>query len=440
MNVCVIGTGYVGLVAGVCFAKIGHNVTCIDSDTNKIKQLQAGVPTIYEPGLSEMMTEAITAKKLEFTTNLAEGVAVAKVIILALPTPPLEDGSADLSAVLEVAKMLGPILPETYCVVVNKSTVPVGTAEKVRATITKNEGKQFAVASNPEFLREGFALNDFLNPERIVVGTDENKARKLLAELYKPLTTKGHKLYITDTTTAELAKYAANSFLVTKISYMNEIAQISEKVDADIDTLRQILGDDSRIGPKFLYPGIGYGGSCFPKDIRALIQIADENKYDFKILKSAMEVNKQQHSHLVSHVIRELGPSLSNKKIAFWGLAFKPNTDDMREAPALHIIRELAAAGASIQAYDPEATDNAKVRLEDLSNVTYAKDMYAALKDADALFVATEWDEFKQADLKKVASLLKRPLVFDGRNVFSRGDMKNAGIAYYSIGRAPYKP
>lgn len=436
MRVAVVGTGYVGLVTGVCLADAGHTVTCIDNNAAKVAELQNGQSPIYEPGLEEVMARTIETHRVSFTTDLAEGVLDAEIIFLALPTPPMEDGSADLSAVLAVAKQLGKLPRASFQAIVDKSTVPVGTAEKVTQTILKHGGSNFSVVSNPEFLREGFAIDDFMHPERIVVGGDNKQALRMMETLYAPFVDDQRPLITTDTATAELAKYAANTFLVTKISFMNEIAHICERVGADVDALRVILGADSRIGHKFLYPGIGYGGSCFPKDVRALNVIAKENDYNFRLLDAAMEVNAQQHSLALARMKHYFAGSLKGRTIGVWGLAFKPNTDDIREAPALAIIRELLAAGAKVKAYDPEAMENVRTYFPQPKNIELTFHKYAAAEHADALIIATEWDEFRTADLTRVKNLLKNPIIFDGRNIFRPDTMSEMGFIYSSVGRA----
>ncbi len=437
MNVTIVGTGYVGLVTGCCLADSGNQVVCVDNNEAKVSDMKKGVVPIYEPGLEEIMLRTSKDGTLTFTTDLAEGVSQADVIFLALPTPPNEDGSADLSAVLAVAGQLGKCLPEKYCVIVDKSTVPVGTAEAVRQKITAQGGKDFDVVSNPEFLREGFAVQDFKEPERVVVGVTSKKAEKTMGELYRPFTSKERPLYVTDPATAELAKYAANSFLVTKISFMNEMSHLCEMMGADVDMLRLAIGSDSRIGSKFLYPGIGAGGSCFPKDVRALKHMADEQGYDFKLLKSAMAVNDQQQQVLARRVLDHFDGDVKGKTFALWGLAFKPNTDDIREAPALVIIDALLEKGAKVQAYDPEAADNVRRLYDDKDGLRIIDDKYQALDGASALLIATEWPEFKDAELDRIAKTLEQPLVFDGRNVFGTAPMQKAGFTYYSIGRQP---
>ena len=437
MNVTIVGTGYVGLVTGCCLAEAGHQVVCIDNNQAKVASLKQGVVPIFEPGLEEIMERNIADGRLSFTTDLAEGASGAEAIFLALPTPPQEDGSADLSAVLAVAKQLGSCLPEQYCVIINKSTVPVGTAEAVRAAVAANANTEFDVVSNPEFLREGLAVQDFMEPERVVVGVTSDRAETVMRELYASFVNDERPLYITDPATAELAKYAANTFLVTKISFMNEIAQLCELMGADVDMLRQAIGSDSRIGHKFLYPGIGAGGSCFPKDVRALRHMADELGYDFKLIKAAMAINDQQQQVLVNKLSDHFNGELNGKTFALWGLAFKPNTDDIREAPALVIIDELIAKGAKVVAYDPEANDNVRTLYKDKDGLTLVNDKYDALQGASALLIATEWPEFVNADLSKIATKLQFPLVFDGRNIFRPEAMQAAGFTYYSIGRRP---
>lgn len=437
MNVTIVGTGYVGLVTGCCLAESGNQVTCVDNVAEKVERMRQGETPIYEPGLQEIMQRNIEAGRLSFTTDLAEGVSKAEVIFLALPTPPQEDGSADLSAVLEVAKQLGNCLPPNYCVVIDKSTVPVGTAEAVRAAIAENAKTYFDVVSNPEFLREGYAVKDFMEPERVVVGVTSEQAESVMRALYEPFVDEKRPLYVTDPATAELAKYAANTFLVTKISFMNEMSQLCERMGADVDMLRLAIGSDSRIGHKFLYPGIGCGGSCFPKDIRALKHMSEAYDYDFKLLGAAMTINDQQQRLLVSKLLDHFDGKIEGETFALWGLAFKPHTDDIREAPALVIIDELLAAGARVTAYDPEAADHVRERYKDNDNLLVVSDKYEALNGASALLIATEWPEFGDADLKRVSDSLLQPLVFDGRNVFQPADMQNAGFSYYSIGRRP---
>jgi UDPglucose 6-dehydrogenase len=435
MNVTIVGTGYVGLVTGCCLAEAGHQVVCVDNNQQKVADMRRGVVPIYEPGLEDLMKRHAGAGRLAFTTDLAAGVKDAEAIFLALPTPPQEDGSADLSYVLEVAEQLGPILPSSYCVVIDKSTVPVGTAEKVRAVIAKNAKSEFDVVSNPEFLREGLAVKDFMEPERVVVGVTGTRAETVMRELYANFVSEERPLYVTDPVTAELVKYAANTFLVAKISFMNEIAHLTEALGADVDTLRQALGADSRIGQKFLFPGIGFGGSCFPKDVRALEKMAVDSGYDFKILKAAMAVNNQQQHLLIDKLNRHFNNDLADKTLALWGLSFKPNTDDIRDAPSLVIIDALLAAGAKIQACDPAANNNIRAHYKNNQNLKVMDDKYQTLTGADALLIATEWQEFKDADVQKIAQNLKEPLVFDGRNIYQPKDMQAAGFTYHSIGR-----
>lgn len=437
MNVTIVGTGYVGLVTGCCLADSGNRVVCVDNNADKVADLKKGIMPIYEPGLEEIMKRTVEDGRLTFTTDLAEGAKDSKAIFLALPTPPQEDGSADLSAVLAVAGQLGDCLPEQYCVVIDKSTVPVGTAESVQAKIAAKGATNFDVVSNPEFLREGFAVKDFTEPERVVVGVSSQRAEEVMRELYAPFTSDERPLYVTDPVTAELTKYAANSFLVTKISFMNEMSHLSEKMGADVDMLRLAIGSDSRIGHKFLYPGIGAGGSCFPKDVRALKHMSDEQGYDFKLLKAAMAINDQQQHVLVERILKHFNGDIKGKTFALWGLAFKPNTDDIREAPALTVVNELLETGAEVTAYDPEAADNVRQLYAGKPGLRIVDDKYETLDKAAALLIATEWPEFREADLQRIAGGLESPLVFDGRNVFKPDDMKQAGFSYYSIGRRP---
>lgn len=432
MKIAVVGTGYVGLVTGTCFAETGNKVTCIDIDQKKVEKLSAGAITIYEPGLEKIFLRNLKENRLHFTTNLAEGVKDAAIIFLALPTPPGEDGSADLRYVLGVADDLGKIITD-YKVIVDKSTVPVGTAEKVRVAIAKNCKTEFDVVSNPEFLREGVAVDDFMKPDRVVVGTHSEKARKVMNDLYAPFVRQGNPVIFMDEKSAELTKYAANSFLATKISFMNEIAQLCERLGADVDMVRRGIGSDDRIGKRFLFPGIGYGGSCFPKDVQALIKSADEVNYDFKILTAVEEVNEAQKMHLIPKVKSFFNGTLKGRHFALWGLAFKPNTDDIREAPALYIIDALIKEGATVTAYDPEAMVNVKKLLG--SKVNYAEDQYSTLAGADALIIATEWSEFRTPDFEIIEAKLKNKVIFDGRNLFEVKHMKELGYHYESIGR-----
>lgn len=432
MNIAVVGTGYVGLVTGTCFAETGNKVTCIDIDEKKIAQLKAGKITIYEPGLEVLFERNIKQGRLSFTTNLEEGIAGAKIIFLALPTPPGEDGSADLKYVLGVAQQLGSVLKE-YTVVVDKSTVPVGTAEKVQAKIASTARVEFDVVSNPEFLREGVAVEDFMKPERVVIGTTSDRARKVMETLYAPFVRQGNPIIFMDERSAELTKYAANSFLATKISFMNEIANLCEQLGADVDYVRKGIGTDSRIGKRFLFPGIGYGGSCFPKDVQALEKSAREVGYDFKILNAVMDVNRAQKTKMLAAMKSHFGGSLKQKTIAVWGLSFKPQTDDIREAPALENIDALLAEGVRIQAHDPEAMENVKRIFGD--RMTYFENPYDALKGADAIFIATEWPEFRTPDFDRISSLLASKVIFDGRNLYDLSQMKELGFTYFSIGR-----
>lgn len=432
MNISVIGTGYVGLVSGTCFAETGNNVTCVDIDPLKVTKLSTGSITIYEPGLEKIFLRNLKEVRLKFTTNLSEGIKNADVIFLALPTPPGEDGSADLKYVLGVANELGKILTG-YKVIVNKSTVPVGTAEKVRNAILVNYNGEFDVISNPEFLREGVAVDDFMRPDRVVIGTLSERARSLMSKLYSPYVRQGNPIIFMDEKSAELTKYAANSFLATKISFINEIAQLCERVGADVDMVRRGIGSDERVGKRFLFPGIGYGGSCFPKDVKALIKSAGDVDYDFKILKSVEDVNELQKLHLLPKVKAFFANDLKGKHFALWGLAFKPNTDDIREAPALYLIKELIAEGATVAVYDPEAMDNVKQIFGNA--IVFADNQYAALKGADALIIATEWSEFRTPDFSKIENELSSKAIFDGRNVFDVQQMKELGYHYESIGR-----
>jgi UDPglucose 6-dehydrogenase len=432
MKIAVVGTGYVGLVTGTCFAETGNTVTCIDIDQEKVKKLQGGKVTIYEPGLEQLFERNIKQKRLLFTTNLSEGIKEAKIIFLALPTPPGEDGSADLKYILKVADDLGPLLTE-YTVIVDKSTVPVGTADKVRARIATGAKVEFDVVSNPEFLREGVAVEDFMRPERVVIGTTSPKARKVMETLYAPFVRQGNPLVFMDERSAELTKYAANSFLATKITFMNEIANLCELLGADVDSVRKGVGTDSRIGKRFLFPGIGYGGSCFPKDVQALAKSSKDSSYDFKILNAVMEVNEDQKIKLIPRVKEYFGGKLKGKTIAMWGLSFKPHTDDIREAPALYNIEALLAEGVTIKAHDPEAMDNVKRLLGD--KIQYCPTPYDAAEGADGIFIATEWPEFRTPDFDKLSAILKQKVIFDGRNLYELTMMKELGYAYFSIGR-----
>jgi UDPglucose 6-dehydrogenase len=435
-KVTVVGTGYVGLVTGTCFAETGNQVVCVDIDKDKVERMKNGEVPIYEPHLDVIFERNIKQDRLHFTTDLASAVKDAEIIFLALPTPPGEDGSADLSYVLGVAKELGQLITE-YKVIVDKSTVPVGTAEKVEAAIRAETDVPFAVVSNPEFLREGFAVDDFLNPDRVVVGTTDPKAIQTMKELYQPFIRDGHPLIIMDEKSAELTKYAANSFLATKITFMNEVANFCEIVGADVDKVREGIGSDSRIGHRFLYPGIGFGGSCFPKDVSALLKSGNEVGYNFSIIDAVLEVNDNQKTKIFDKLINHYG-DLTGKHFALWGLAFKPDTDDIREAPALYLIDKLITAGATITAFDPEAMDNIKSEIGD--KINYASNQYEAVKDADALLIATEWSVFRNPDFSALNSSLKEPVIFDGRNLFELEDMKSKGFFYSSIGRQTILP
>lgn len=437
MHIAVVGTGYVGLVTGTCFAETGNDVICVDIDEEKVQKMKNGEVPIYEPHLDVIFERNIKAGRLKFTTDLKEAVDQAQIIFLALPTPPGEDGSADLSYILNVATELGKIITN-YKVIVDKSTVPVGTAKKVHAAIEANATVGFDVVSNPEFLREGFAVDDFLKPDRVVIGTRSAKARKVMDELYKPFVRQGNPIIFMDEKSAELTKYAANSFLATKITFMNEIANYCEMIGADVDAVRRGMGTDTRIGNRFLFPGIGYGGSCFPKDVQALAKSGKEVNYDFSIINSVMKVNHQQKLALVKKVKAYFGDDLKGKKLALWGLAFKPDTDDIREAPALYMIEELLKSGAEICAYDPEAMGNVKAIIGD--KISYADNPYDALNDADGLLIATEWAVFRSPDFEVLEKRLKEKVIFDGRNLYELDSMRKMNYYYSSIGRKLVKP
>jgi UDPglucose 6-dehydrogenase len=444
MNIAVVGTGYVGLVTGTCLAETGNTVVCVDINEEKVKKMKDGVVPIYEPHLDVLFHRNIKAGRLSFTTNLAEAIEKAKIIFLALPTPPGEDGSADLSYIIGVAKDLGKIIKD-YKVIVDKSTVPVGTADKVREamletmkqnpnfTNASDQAAAFDVVSNPEFLREGFAVDDFLKPDRVVIGSSAERARKLMEELYKPYVRQGNPIIFMDEKSAELTKYAANAFLATKITFMNEIANLCERLGADVDMVRIGIGSDDRIGKRFLFPGIGYGGSCFPKDVQALSKSANEVNYDFNLLNAVMQVNETQKTIIIPKVKRFFNDDLKGKHFALWGLAFKPDTDDIREAPALYLIKELLAAGATVTAFDPEGMPNVKQLLGD--KIGFAENPYDALNNADALIIATEWSVFRTPDFDQVSAKLKNKVIFDGRNVYGNDQMKQLGYHYESIGR-----
>ena len=437
MRITVVGTGYVGLVTGTCFAETGNNVTCVDIDENKVKKLSSGQITIYEPGLEKLFERNLKEGRLHFTTSLAEGIKDAQVIFLALPTPPGADGAADLSFVLKVAEQLGNLMTD-YKVIVDKSTVPVGTAEKVHAAIVKNSKVEFDVVSNPEFLREGVAVDDFMKPDRVVIGTNSERARKVMGDLYAPFVRQGNPILYMDERSAELTKYAANSFLATKISFMNEVAVLCEKLGADVDMVRRGIGSDDRIGKRFLFPGIGYGGSCFPKDVQALVRSSEEVKYDFKILNAVMDVNEKQKVFLIPKIKAYFKDGLKGKRFALWGLAFKPNTDDIREAPALYIIDALVKEGATVCVFDPEAMPNVKQVVGD--KIQYAAHQYDCLEGADALIIATEWSVFRTPDFDQINAILKNKVIFDGRNLFDVPRMQELGFYYESVGRAVSKP
>lgn len=432
MRIAVVGTGYVGLVTGTCFAETGNTVTCVDIDKAKVERMNQGEVPIYETGLEELFHRNKKQGRLLFTSDLKEGIEGAEVIMLALPTPPGEGGEADLRYILKVSDDLGHLLKQ-YTVIVDKSTVPVGTADKVRERIAKNAKVEFDVVSNPEFLREGLAIEDFMKPERVVIGAESEKAKKIMERMYAPFVRQGNPLIFMDVRSAELTKYAANSFLATKISFMNEIANLCELLGADVDLVRKGLGTDSRIGKRFLFPGIGYGGSCFPKDVQALEKSASDAGYQFDILKSVMRVNDNQRLKLLPAIKAHFQGSLKGKTFAVWGLAFKPQTDDIREAPALDNIEALLAEGVTIKAHDPEAMNNVKKVVGD--KIQYCETPYEAAQGADAIFIATEWSEFRTPDFDKLGSIMKQKLIFDGRNLYDLDYISDKGFTYYSIGR-----
>ena len=432
MKIAVVGTGYVGLVTGTCLAETGNTVTCVDINVEKVRMMQEFKLPIYEPGLDILFHRNIEEGRLKFTTNLAEAVQDAQIIFLALPTPPDGDGAADLSFVLGAAKDISKIITE-YKVIVTKSTVPVGTADKVIKVFADNSSVEVDVVSNPEFLREGVAVDDFMKPDRVVVGTQSLRAQKLLSELYSPYVRQGNPILFMDTRSSELTKYAANSFLATKITFMNEIANLCELVGADVDAVRKGIGSDDRIGKRFLFPGVGYGGSCFPKDVQALAKSAKDNNYDFKILKSVMDINDSQRIRLVGKLRDYFNGNLRGKKIAIWGLAFKPETDDIREAPAFYIIDELLKEGVSVTVFDPQAMENTKKLLGD--KISYAQNQYEALNGADALLIVTEWSVFRTPDFDRIGSLMANKVIFDGRNLYDLQKMIDCGFYYNSIGR-----
>ena len=437
MKIAVIGTGYVGLVTGTCFAETGNMVTCVDIDKLKVEKLKSGIIPIYEPHLDVLFERNLKQGRLSFTTDLTEAIQDAKIIFLALPTPPGENGDADLSYVLKVADQLGPLLKE-YKIIVNKSTVPVGTAEKVRESISRGTNLEFDVVSNPEFLREGFAVEDFMKPDRVVIGTTSERAKKIMNELYAPFVRQGNPIYFMDERSSELTKYAANAFLAMKITFMNEIGNLCEIVGANVDSIRMGIGSDERIGKRFLFAGIGYGGSCFPKDVQALAATSAQNQYDFKLLKSVMEVNNSQKTILIHKIKNYFNNQIQGKRFAIWGIAFKPDTDDIREAPALYIIDALLAAGASVRAFDPEAMENAKKIYGD--RIAFSTNPYEALENADALIIATEWAAFRTPEFEKIESLLKNKIIFDGRNLYELQQMQDLGFYYNSIGRKTINP
>jgi len=436
MNIAVIGTGYVGLVSGTCFADSGNNVICVDNNLDKLKTLKAGKVPIYEPGLRTLFERSVREGRLHFTADLEEAVQASEIIFLCLPTPPDADGQADLSFVLQVAEELGEMIDD-YKVIVNKSTVPVGTADKVRDKIAQSTLAEFDVVSNPEFLREGVAVDDFLKPERVVIGSKSPKAIEKMQLLYEPFVRSGNPIIVMDERSSELTKYAANALLATKITFMNEIGNICEKVGANVDNVRRGIGTDSRIGKRFLFAGIGYGGSCFPKDVQAIHHTAGQYGYDFKILESVMDVNEKQKTALVPKIEDYFGSDLVNKTIAIWGLSFKPETDDTREAPAIYITRKLIEKGVQIQAYDPEAIENFKIAVGDSysDKISYVQTPDAALKGADALVICTDWNEFKRPDFDKFHKYLTEPVIFDGRNLYDLERVQQAGLTYFSIGR-----
>ncbi len=432
-KIAVIGTGYVGLVTGTCFAESGNNVLCVDIDKDKVEKMKQGIVPIYEPYLDNLFQRNIKANRLNFTTELQDAIDFAEIIFLALPTPPGEDGSADLSHVLNTFNQIIDLI-NSYKIVITKSTVPVGTANRLKDILVEKNKTFIDIVSNPEFLREGFAVDDFMKPDRIIIGTQSEKAKKILLELYKPFVRQGNPIIFMDERSAELTKYAANAFLAMKISFMNEIANLCERVGADVDMIRLGIGSDERIGKRFLFAGIGYGGSCFPKDVMALNYTALEYNYDFKILKAVMDVNQVQKNILVQKIKRYFNNNLKGRKVAIWGLAFKPNTDDVREAPAIDIIKSLISEGVKISVYDPEAMNNFK-KVFDENKIQYTSELYEPLRDADALIICTEWQSFRNPDFSVIKSLLKTPVIFDGRNIYDLSQMQELGFHYESIGR-----
>ncbi len=441
MKLSVVGTGYVGLVTGTCFADMGNEVICVDNDPKKLELLNNQIVPIYEPGLERLFKRNIKKERLTFTDNLKQAVNNSDIIFLSLPTPQDEDGSADLKYVFAVAEEIGKILKENedkdFKIIVNKSTVPVGTSEKTTALIKKAGVENFEVVSNPEFLREGFAVDDFMKPERVVIGAKSEQAKNIMKSLYEPFVRQGNPILIMDPQSSEVTKYAANSFLATKITFMNELANFCEAVGADVDLVRKGMGTDSRIGKRFLFPGIGYGGSCFPKDVNALIKTSIEKNSEMTLLKKVDQVNKKQKSVLLNKILNHFNGNIKGKKFAIWGLAFKPNTDDMREAPSITIIKGLLENGATVSAYDPAAMENAKFHFGD--KIEYVHEQYDALKNSDALLILTEWNEFRNPEFDRIDNLLNQKLIFDGRNVYSTKQMNDLGYTYYSIGRVPIK-
>ena len=431
MKICVIGTGYVGLVAGTCLADMGNNVICVDNNTDKLRLLEQGIIPIYEPGLEELVKSNTAEKRLEFSSNLAEAVKKSEVCFIAVGTPQREDGSADLSYVFEVAEEIAKAM-NGYKVIVDKSTVPVGTADKVTEIIRKNTTYDFDVVSNPEFLKQGNAVDDFLLPDRVVIGSNSARATAIMQEIYSPYLRTANRIVIMDVKSAEMTKYAANSFLATKISFMNEIASLCEKVGANAEMVRIGMATDGRIGNKFLFPGVGYGGSCFPKDVKALIQTGSEHGCEMMIVEAVDKVNKRQKANFVKKITKRFGENLNGKAFALWGLAFKPKTNDMREAPSIYIVEELLKRGAKVVGYDPKAMDTAKTIFG--GRIEYAKNSYEALRGADAMLLLTEWNEFRRPDYDKMGNLLKQKIIFDGRNQYDRTKLESKGFEYHNIG------
>jgi UDPglucose 6-dehydrogenase len=431
MRIAVIGTGYVGLVAGACLAETGNQVICVDRDESKVTKLRRGKIPIYEPGLEELVIRNKREARLAFTTALGRAVRQSQIIFIAVGTPQGEDGSADLQHVLDVAREIGRAM-NGYKVIVDKSTVPVGTAEKVRDVVRRETTHPFSVVSNPEFLKQGAAIEDFLKPDRVIIGAEDPRAADIMVELYRPFTRTGAPIMVMDCASAELCKYAANAMLATRISFMNEIANVCELFGANVDEVRRAIASDKRIGPAFLFPGVGYGGSCFPKDVKALIHFSGNREYEFEILKAVEQVNERQKTRILSRMETHFG-SLKGKRIAVWGLAFKPRTDDMREAPSIALIKGLLAKGAKVQAYDPEAMEIARTHFS--NRIEFAKSGYEAVKGADALVVVTEWNEFREPDFGRMKKLMRQPVVFDGRNIYTPDNLRGQGFTYYSIGR-----